>query len=391
MNIIIIHPSTFPNGFGITVFLSNIIKALTFHGKHNITLFCSGSVPRDYENFSEEKKNALGNPEVIYCQRKTIQNKILQKIKSILILPGLILHIRRKASFPNTGILLLGPYPLLAPCLRLCGFKIVSYRGEYPNCGRKITWRHSFLYISEILWANRFYSGMLVATKTLEAYFKKIASPSCRFLVTRLIVDMKQFIPEAEPDSEYITYCGDFSGNKDGVEKLIQIIQAVSAKYPQVKLKLIGFADSARIKELQDQVAQSNLKPEQVVFTGALPHDQVIPLLQQAKVLVLSRPNNRQAQGGFPSKLGEYLATGKPVLATAVGEIPEVFRNGEDIFLVPSDDNDAFIEKLVEILENYDHALEVGRKGRKTISLQYDFPAVEKQVSAFIEMIYKNE
>lgn len=78
-------------------------------------------------------------------------------------------------------------------------------------------------------------------------------------------------------------------------------------------------------------------------------------------------------------------------MATAVGEIPEVFRNGEDIFLVPSDDNDAFIEKLVEILENYDHALEVGRKGRKTISLQYDFPAVEKQVSAFIEMIYKNE
>ena len=49
-------------------------------------------------------------------------------------------------------------------------------------------------------------------------------------------------------------------------------------------------------------------------------------------MLVLARPDNIQAKGGFPTKLGEYLATGNPVVVTKVGEIPNYLIDGVNAF-----------------------------------------------------------
>ena len=55
--------------------------------------------------------------------------------------------------------------------------------------------------------------------------------------------------------------------------------------------------------------------------------------LCNAKLLALARPDSIQAQGGFPTKLGEYLATGRPVVVTKVGEIPDYLEDGVNAFL----------------------------------------------------------
>jgi glycosyltransferase involved in cell wall biosynthesis len=60
-----------------------------------------------------------------------------------------------------------------------------------------------------------------------------------------------------------------------------------------------------------------------IQWKGEVPRDQIPAILQHASLLVLPRPESKQAQGGFPTKLGEYLATGNPVCSTRVGEIPD--------------------------------------------------------------------
>ena len=47
----------------------------------------------------------------------------------------------------------------------------------------------------------------------------------------------------------------------------------------------------------------------------------------------MARPDSRQARGGFPTKLGEYLATGKPVCVTKVGEITVYLEDNVSAFL----------------------------------------------------------
>lgn len=56
-------------------------------------------------------------------------------------------------------------------------------------------------------------------------------------------------------------------------------------------------------------------------------------MLKNAEALVLDRPNSLQAQYGFPTKLGEYLLTGNPVVVTKVGDIPLYLKDGVSALL----------------------------------------------------------
>ena len=67
-----------------------------------------------------------------------------------------------------------------------------------------------------------------------------------------------------------------------------------------------AFSNGNLVKEL-------NLE-EKVIFTGAVPYTDVPQLLIDAEILALDRPDNKQAKYGFPTKLGEYLMTGNPVV-----------------------------------------------------------------------------
>ncbi|HEV3404655.1 MAG TPA: glycosyltransferase family 4 protein [Gaiellaceae bacterium] len=69
---------------------------------------------------------------------------------------------------------------------------------------------------------------------------------------------------------------------------------------------------------------------------GALPRGQVLELLRAADLAVLS-----SRWENFPHALVEALAVGTPVVATAVGGVPEIVRDGENGLLVPPRDPEA--------------------------------------------------
>ncbi len=58
-------------------------------------------------------------------------------------------------------------------------------------------------------------------------------------------------------------------------------------------------------------------------------------------------PDSKQAQGGFPTKLGEYLATGNPVCATTVGEIPDYLVDGESVYFAVPGSVDSFADAML--------------------------------------------
>lgn len=82
-------------------------------------------------------------------------------------------------------------------------------------------------------------------------------------------------------------------------------------------------------------------------------------------MLVLARPNNKQSEAGFPTKLGEYLATGKPVVVTRVGEIPEYLEDQVNAFIANPGDAGNFALKMKQVMLNYDKALNIGHAGRQ--------------------------
>jgi glycosyltransferase involved in cell wall biosynthesis len=71
---------------------------------------------------------------------------------------------------------------------------------------------------------------------------------------------------------------------------------------------------------------------------------------------VLVSPHGKQADGGeffgSPTKLYEYMASGRPIVASRLGQMGEVLTDGESALLVPPDDADALAEAIVRLIDD---------------------------------------
>lgn len=83
----------------------------------------------------------------------------------------------------------------------------------------------------------------------------------------------------------------------------------------------------------------------QVHFAGLLPYEQIPVRLQEADIFVLP-----SLQEGLPLSLLEAMASGLPVVATAVGGIPNVLRDEENGLLVPAADSQSLCGALARLL-----------------------------------------
>ncbi|MCP9487198.1 MAG: glycosyltransferase family 4 protein [Gaiellaceae bacterium MAG52_C11] len=111
-----------------------------------------------------------------------------------------------------------------------------------------------------------------------------------------------------------------------GPAKALEVTLAALAELADVTLLLAG--DGPGRASLERQAAELGLG-ERVRFLGALGRDEVLRLFRAADAAVLS-----SAWENFPHTLVEALAVGTPVVATVVGGVPEIVRDGENGLLV---------------------------------------------------------
>jgi glycosyltransferase involved in cell wall biosynthesis len=176
----------------------------------------------------------------------------------------------------------------------------------------------------------------------------------------------------------YIAYCGSLTIKKDGVDILIESFKRLASERPDIDLVLIGKGDSAFEEDaIRRQTRELNLD-SRVHFLGQLSRTEVPRYLVGAKVLALARPTSIIADAGFPSKLTEYLSTGKPVVVTKVGDIPLYLKDNDNAFLSEPDSAEEFAAKLSYVLNNYEHALTVASRGKRLTDtiFNYNFQAV---------------
>jgi glycosyltransferase involved in cell wall biosynthesis len=103
-------------------------------------------------------------------------------------------------------------------------------------------------------------------------------------------------------------------------------------------------------------------------------------------MLVLSRPDNVQAKFGFPTKVGEYLLSGRPIVVTDVGNITDFLKDGINAYLTQPGDYEAFAKKMVEVSSDTTRANEIGRRGRETALLSFNSEIESLKLMKFMNM-----
>lgn len=141
---------------------------------------------------------------------------------------------------------------------------------------------------------------------------------------------------------------------------------------PSVRFCLVG---SGPLEATTQECAHRLGIAGQVEFPGHLEGEALQAAVRRFSVSVLTSRSE-----GLPNAILESMAAGRPVVATAVGGIPELIEDGVTGFLIPPGDPTALAERVVCLLKEPSLAWVMGQRGRQKVEREF---AIERMVGQF--------
>jgi glycosyltransferase involved in cell wall biosynthesis len=212
---------------------------------------------------------------------------------------------------------------------------------------------------------------LIVISDKLASHYSRFL-PKSKITKVPIVVDLKRFetIDSSNSLPSFtVGYLGSF-GAKDGVNGIIKGFKDASLIIPKLKLKLIGFNPNVKETHLELRKNQLNWQVEK---SDQITYEQVPQWLKKCDLLVMNRTNHDYSHFGFPTKLGEYLATGIPTICTRVGDIETYLNHNENSFLIEPDNTKQLTEAIINRYENYESFNSIGQKGRQVAISDFDY------------------
>jgi glycosyltransferase involved in cell wall biosynthesis len=147
------------------------------------------------------------------------------------------------------------------------------------------------------------------------------------------------------------------------VDGFILAASGVARSFPQARFLIIGGGkpeDARRLERLSSDLGIG----QKILWTGTV--EDVAPYLDLLDLGVLSSRSE-----GLSNTILEYMASGLPVVATAVGGNPELIADGEGGFLVPPGDSTALAGKILLLLNDAELRNTMGKINRRVVKEKF--------------------
>ena len=156
-------------------------------------------------------------------------------------------------------------------------------------------------------------------------------------------------------------YGGSFAA-KDGLKYLIEAIEILKKSGYNFKLVLSGKTDPGELKKFFSTIKS----PELVDYKGFLSSSEYFKLLGSVDICCMTRNNSAFANAGFPFKLGEFLAAGKLIVASRIGDVDKYLTHKENAYLVNPESTEELVAGLSYYMDNLGTLSEtIGGKARE--------------------------
>jgi L-malate glycosyltransferase len=184
-------------------------------------------------------------------------------------------------------------------------------------------------------------------------------------------VDLADTLPEGWSERPLVGVVARLQPEK-GVATFLKAAARVSKVSQEARFLVVG--DGPLREELLELVGHLGLR-ERVCFLGYRADARgLIGLLDVLVVPSLTE--------GSPLIVLEAMAAGVPVVASAVGGIPDQVRHDEEGVLVPPDDPDALVGALGSLLEDPARARRLGETGRRRTENEFSYDALVRRIEA---------
>jgi glycosyltransferase involved in cell wall biosynthesis len=222
-------------------------------------------------------------------------------------------------------------------------------------------------------------SLIVVVSNPLKQQLSQIGVPAEKILVNPNAVDPEWFHPDCGGmklrkdlgvGSEEVVVCfvGTFS-YWHGIAVLEQAIRSLDdAQSARGGLKFLLIGDGPLASQMRTRL-EPYARHGSVIFTGAIAHKDVRVYLDAADILV--SPHVPMPDGsaffGSPTKLFEYMAMGKAIVASALDQIADVLEHGRTGFLVKPGDPNELAVAIRRLAANAQVRTELGRNARDAV------------------------
>jgi len=166
-----------------------------------------------------------------------------------------------------------------------------------------------------------------------------------------------------------ILYLGQLQGGQY-VELFINTAQIVLNEFPQVHFLIVG--GGYRLEGLKQLAKSKKMELEKnIIFTNYVSYDDVPQYVVYADIAVACFEDNDITQCKSPLKIAEYLASGKAIIASNVGEVRRML--GGVGLLVEPGNSKALAEGIIKLLKDTRLRKKMGRLARERAKHKYNW------------------
>ena len=173
-----------------------------------------------------------------------------------------------------------------------------------------------------------------------------------------------------DPACEYIGFVGSFY-QYQGLATLLEAFERLHARRLSVRLLMVG--DGEEATALREQAAQRGLSPW-VTWTGRVPYANVPLLIGAMDVCVAPFCGDRGETS--PVKIFDYLACGKPVVASAIPSVSALFSQSNGVILVEPDRAEPLADAVMALLDRPEESRRLGIDGRTFVEKRFGWEAI---------------
>ena len=263
---------------------------------------------------------------------------------------------------------------------------ICEYNGSFVWVGRHWDKRRLFheKLLSRIEMLNLHAADLLVVvSQALKNELADRGVDARKILVNPNGVDPDRYSPDADGSrirAQYlldgktiIGFIGTF-GKWHGAEILAEAFGQLLHRYPeyQGRLKLFMIGDGITMPLVKENIKKFNMN-ENCILTGLIPQEEGPKYLAACDILVASHKPNPDGTPffGSPTKLFEYMATGRGIVASNLDQIGEVLKHDYTAWLVKPGDVESLMIGLKVLIDDEQRRVKLGKAAREEVIAKY--------------------
>lgn len=265
--------------------------------------------------------------------------------------------------------------------LELCEWPIAQVHAHGGNKGKAEKFcREVFRYVDAVIPISSF----------IEDRVREYGSRERRvipWLRIPVLVDADGFQSiESKSPQILLIYCGSL-GYRNILKTVLDTCVILADRCPAFRMIILGGQSSpAEFRWLKGYASEAGVL-EQVDILDYVNDDELRKIYEDATAFLAPMPNDMQSLARFPTKIGEYLASGRPVITTRFGEAACYLEDGVNAFVVEECDPVRIAEKVLEVTRHPTKASSVGAEGRNLAYSCFHYELHGEPLLAFLQKI----